>query len=219
MLQKLRSAPTACVPSAALPTPARARVAMTPSVLSIAQMMSLGPDSGALARSNHRQTNHVVAHDIGRSLGTVVSQRSHGLGAPGARPRLLCCDRSDPDTRVGQIRNELGLVSKISRLRPLQHARPADLESARRVACDRAIKILDEISSPSSTMLWTSKGKCANAHSILSMPPRRRAAVSGPPRARYDRFWPDLVDPARRACSVVDLNRMGVRVPRQTAHS
>ena len=122
-------------------------------------------------------------------------------------------------TRVVTARNQQGLAGKISRLRPLQQARPAGLDIARRVARDGAIKILDEISSPSSTMLWTSKGKCANAHSILSMLPRRRAAASGPPRAGYDRFWPDLIDSARIACSVVDLNRMGVRVPRQTAHS
>ena len=99
-------------------------------------------------------------------------------------------------TRVVTPRRKLGLSQDCARLRLLQKARPAVLESARREACELAIKIWAEISSLFSTMLWTSKGRCANAHSILSMLPRRRAAASGPPRAGYDRFWPDLVHPA-----------------------
>ena len=72
-------------------------------------------------------------------------------------------------------------------------------------------------------LLWTSKGKCANVHSILSK--QAAQAASGGERAAtarrpgHDHFWPDLINPARGACPTVDLNRMGVRVPRQTAHS
>ena len=98
------------------------------------------------------------SQDPSTGVGTIAGVRvfsgiATGTGATG-HIRHVAANPSQTayDTRVGQIRNELrvGLVSKISRLRPLQQARPADLESARRVARDRAIKKFAEISSPSS---------------------------------------------------------------------